>query len=116
VQLDETNWADVVDIEALRDGDRKRVNRAIRVQVDENQRPILPGSMEDDMRDAFLAEAVTDWSLPFPVPSRDAKSLDKLTIAQAAKLHEAVRPHMDLIKSEGDPTRRGTDPTAGSES
>src|SRR5258708_2435013 len=105
VELPEGQWAEVADIETLRDGDRKAVNRAISVSADENNRPVLSGDYADKMTDALLVRICHDWSLPFPPPSQDPTSLDKLTMGQARVLHEAIKDHMALVKDEApDPT------------
>jgi hypothetical protein len=116
IELSEGQWAEVADVESLLDGDRKAVNRAVTLTVEKDGRRTLPGSMDDDMQDALLARICTDWSLPMPPPSQDLKSLDKLSIAQAHALHEAVKPHMSLVKGEVNPNDKTSDPTEGSSS
>src|SRR6185437_10142997 len=106
----------------LRDKDRKAVNRTLTLEIDPvTQLPVIPGSMDDDMRDALLQRIVTGWSfenLPLPKddpgnPATDEPgSLDKLTIQDARLLHEAIKPHMLLITGQEDPNKPGTDPTA----
>lgn len=116
VELDAENWAEITPADELRSGDRRAVNRAVRIELDDNRQPILTGAMNDDMRDALLKRVVRDWSLPFPIPEKDAKSLDKLTLKQEDALNEATKPHMDLVTGQVDPAKRDTDPTEGSPS
>jgi Arc/MetJ family transcription regulator len=116
VELDASSWAEIMDVSELRSGDRKAVNKAVRVELDEKQQPILSGALTQDMRDALLKRVVRDWSFPFPIPEKDPVSLDKLTLEQEDALNKAIKPHMDLIDGTVDPTRRDTDPTADSAS
>jgi hypothetical protein len=104
VELPEGQWAEVADVETLRDGDRKAVNRAISVSADAEGHPVLGGDYDDKMTDALLVRICTNWSLPFPPPDQDPASLDKLTIQQARVLHEGIAEHMALVKDEADPT------------
>jgi len=113
VELDTAgNWADILDIADLRDGDRKRVNRAIKLEVGPDQRPVISGGIEDDMRDALLTRVVQNWSLG-PIPGQDPEALDRLTIEQGRNLREAVGPHMDLVKDKDHPVKENPVPTAG---
>lgn len=112
VELDKAgNWADLKDVEEIRDGDRKRVNRAVKMQVDEDNRPVLRGGIEDDMRDALLTGIVENWNLPIPLPKDDPESLDKLTIEQGKNLREAVEPYMDLVRDKAVPVKANPVPT-----
>ena len=113
VTLDDKNWAEITPVEELRSGDRRAVNRAVRIELDDKQQPIITGATTEDMRDALLARIVLDWSFPFPVPGKDPKSLDKLSLPQEDALREATQPHLDLIAGHGSPMEKGSDPTAG---
>jgi len=116
VELNNGAWADIVDPADLRDKDRKVVNKAVSIQIDPNtQETILPGDMDDNMRDALLKRIVTAWSFDnLPVPSNDPKfpeeSLDRLTIPDARLLHEAIKPHMKLVTGQDSPTGPGQSP------
>ena len=113
VELDTAgNWADILDIADLRDGDRKLVNRAIKLEVGEDQRPVVSGGIEDDMRDALLTRVVQNWSLG-ATPAQDGGALDRLTIEQADKLRKAVQPHMDAVRGKDEPVKANAVPTAG---
>ena len=114
ISLGGPEWAEVDDVSMLRDGHRKAVNKEIRFTVDEENRPVFTGGLDDDMTDALVRLVCRDWSLPFPPPDKDPKSLDKLTIEQGRLLHAAVAPHLELVKGQLDPTKRGTTPTTGS--
>lgn len=116
VTLDDKNWAEIMDPSELRSGDRRAVNRAVRLEVGEDEKPIFTGALTDDMRDALLCRVVSNWSLDFPIPAKDAKSLEKLTLPQEDALKAAVQPHLDLINGRVNPTERDSDPTAGSKS
>lgn len=116
VKLDAKNWAEIIPADELRSGDRRAVNRAVRIELDENQKPILTGALTEDMRDVLLKRVVREWSFSFPIPGKDERSLDKLTLEQEDALNEAVRPHMDLLTGQVNPMERDSDPTEGSES
>lgn len=114
VELTGGNWVDVVDVENLRDKDRKAVNKAVTLEVKDG-RPVIPGDMDDNMRDALLKRIVTGWSFEhIPLPANDPKcpeeSLDLLTIPDARMLHEAIAPHMKLITGQETPTAPGGSP------
>lgn len=114
VELTDGAWVDILDVGDLRDGDRKAVNAAVNLEVDpETQLPVIPGSMDDDIRDALLKRIITGWSFTnLPLPRDDKASLDKLTIPDARLLHKAIEPHMALIMQRESPATPGTDPTA----
>jgi len=114
VQLGGPDWAEIAEPSELRNGDRKAVNKTIRLQMDEDGSRTIGGDYEDLMRDALLKRIVRNWSLPFPVPKDDPESLDKLTLEQADVLAKAVQPHLDLINGKVDPTKKDSDPTADS--
>lgn len=114
VSLGGQDWAEVDDVSLLRDGHRKAVNKVIRFTVDEDNHPVFSGGLDDDMTDALLQLVCRNWSLPMPTPDRDRKSLDNLTIEQGRLLRAAVKEHLELVKGDADPTRRGTSPTPGS--
>lgn len=116
VELPDGGWAEIAEPTDLRKGDRKAVLAALQVEVDGEGRRLMSLGYDEDMRDALLRRVVLMWSLPFPLPKDDPASLDKLTLAQADALVEAINPHMDLINGKDDPTKRGTDPTNGSAS
>jgi hypothetical protein len=116
VELDSSNWADIADVSELRSGDRRAINRTVRLELDENEKPILTGSLTQGMRDALVKRVVSNWSLPFPIPEKDPGSLDKLTLEQEDALDKAVEPHMALISGNVDPGKRGSDPTEDSAS
>lgn len=114
VDLTDGAWADIRDVSELRDKDRKAVNAQVTLAVDpQTQMPVIPGSMDDDMRDALLRRIVTGWSFEYlPLPADDIESLDKLTIPDARLLHEAIKPHMLLITGQENPNKQGTVPTS----
>lgn len=115
IDLPDGDTAEVKDLDDLRDGDRKALNKVISVSFDaETEAGQLAGSYEDDQFDALLARVVLNWSLPLPLPSRDKRVLDKLTLAQAKALRAGVTPHYNLLMDKVDPTEHGTDPTNGS--
>lgn len=115
VDLGESQWADIKELADLRRSDRKAVNKAITFQYKDGQ-PIVSASIDDDMADAVLKNVVKNWSLPFPVPSADPASLDKLTLEQDDKLREAVQPLLDAIRGKGAPVKENENPTEASES
>src|SRR5487761_1226841 len=99
VELTEGAWADVRDIGELRNKDRKAINKAIVLHIDEDNRPVIAGSMDDDMTDALLKRVITGWSFAgLPLPADDPDSLDKLTLEDYDKLAEATREHMKLLR------------------
>lgn len=116
VELSDGEWADIRPVEDLRDGDRKAVNRSIRVEVDDDGRGFLPGDANDRKRDALLARLIDNWSFAttkgLPLPSADPASLDKLSIRHARELHRATKEHMDLIEETDTPETRGSLPTS----
>lgn len=113
VELDKDgNWADILDVGDLREGDRKLVNRAITLGVDDNQRPVISGGMDDDMRDALLTRVVQNWSVG-PTPAQDPQALDRLTLEQGRNLREAVKPHMDACRDKDAPVKANPVPTDG---
>ena len=119
VELDKDgNWADILDVADLRDGDRKLVNRAIRLEVGEDNRPVISGGMEDDMCDALLRRVVQNWTLG-ATPAQDPGTpdqpgaLDRLTIEQGKNLREAVKPHMDAVREKNAPVKDNPVPTEG---
>jgi hypothetical protein len=113
VELGGPDWAEIKEPGELRHADRKAVLRVSVMEISpEDKRAYVNGANDEEMRDELLKRVVTNWSLPLPLPSLDADSLGRLTLDQADKLAEAVKPHMDLIVNRQDPTRRGTDPTA----
>lgn len=115
IDLPDGEWAEVKDLDELRDGDRKAMNKAVSLSVtadEDDQTGHLSGSYEDDMYDALLCRVVTNWSLKMVLPSRHRRILDDLTIAQARALREGVKPHYDLLTETVDPTKHGTDPTS----
>lgn len=119
VELTNGAWADIRDVSELRDKDRKAVNRTLNLEIDPvTQLPVIPGSMDDDMRDALLRRIIDGWSfenLPLPRDNPGSEtedgSLDLLTIQDARLLHEAIKPHMLLITGQEDPNKPGTVPT-----
>lgn len=124
VTLDETNWADLKDVSELRRFDRKAVNAATVFEFDaDTRRPIIRGSVDDDIADAVLKSVVLNWSLQLPLPKDDpgdpAKgipgSLDKLTLEQDTALREAIQPHIDALKGENVPVKGNETPTQDSE-
>jgi hypothetical protein len=115
VELTSGGWVDIVDPADLRDKDRKAVNKAVTLQMDEAGKPVIPGDMDDNMRDALLKRIVTAWSFEaIPLPRDDPKcpeeSLDRLTIPDAREIHEAIKPHMTLITGAKSPTAPGEGP------
>lgn len=109
------NWVEVKDVLELRRIDRKAVNAAIVYEVNpETKMPIMRASMDDDISDAVLKTVVTNWSLPFPLPSVDPASLDKLTLEQDNKLREAIQPHINALQGTGAPVKDNETPTAAS--
>lgn len=115
IELPDGEWAEVKDLEDLRDGDRKALNKAVSLSVtadEDDQMGHLSGSYEDDMYDALLVRVVTNWSLKMHIPSRHKKVLDDLTLDQARALREGVKPHYDLLTETVDPAKPGTDPTS----
>lgn len=106
-------WVEISGPDELRNGDRKAVNKATSIHLDENGQPVIPGSLYDDRRDALLRRIILSWSFPSSVPSVDPEALDRLTIEQGDALNEAVKPHMKLIDGDENPSKRGTDPTEG---
>ena len=119
IDLPDGDWADVRELDELRDGDRKALNKAVSLTLTSDEGDNtghLPGSYEDDMMDALLARVVTNWSLRMPLPSRLRKVLDDLTLGQAKALRDGVKPHYDLLMERVDPNAHGTDPTSGSAS
>lgn len=117
ILIDDVNWAELRDVSELRRVDRKAVNMAIVFEVDpESKMPVMRASMDDDIADATLTAVVTNWSLPFPLPSVDPASLDKLTLAQDDKLREAIQPHIDAIRGNDAPVKENAAPTPASAS
>ena len=117
IKLDEVNWADLKEVSDLRRSDRKAVNAAIVFEGDpESGRPIIRASMEDDMTDAVAKHVILNWSLPFPLPSVDGTSLDKLTLEQADALEAGLKAHLDAIRGKNAPVKENEVPTAVSAS
>lgn len=115
VQLGGSDWAEIKEQADLRRKDRKEVNKAIRFEYQDGE-PIVSGSLQDDMEDAVLKNVVTNWSLQFPLPSVDPKSLDKLTLDQDDKLREAVQPLLAALRGKNAPVEENEDPTEDSAS
>lgn len=114
VELTDGAWADIRDVSELRNADRKAVNKAVSLHIDENGQPIFAGDMEDKMLDALLRRVITGWSFAgLPLPADDPESLGKLTIPDADLLAEAVKEHLKLVKGNESAVKPGTDPTAG---
>ena len=115
VELDKAgSWADILDLDDLRDGHRKAVNRVIRFEVDDKNKPVISGSMDDDMRDAMLRLVVTNWSNTLgPLPKDDPEALDRLTIEQGKNLRKAIDPHMEAVREKDAPVRANPVPTEG---
>ena len=112
VQLDDTNWVELKEVGDLRRADRRALNKAIVYEVDpETKRPVIRASLDDDMADAVLPLLVTNWSLPFPLPSVDLKGLDALTLDQDAKLREAIQDHLNALQGKNAPAKDNADPT-----
>lgn len=111
------NWAQLKEVADLRRADRRAVNQAIVVETDPKTRaPIIRGSLDDDIADATLKHVVENWSLPFPLPSADPASLDKLTLEQDDALRKAIQPHIDALQGKNAPTKENPDPTPASAS
>lgn len=116
VNLDESNWAKIKEVSDLRRIDRRAINAATVFEVDpETKRPIMRASLDDDQADAVLMTVVVNWSLPFPLPSVDRSSLDKLTLEQDDNLREAIQPHIDALKGVKAPAKVNEVPTPASE-
>src|SRR5215469_57786 len=114
VELPEGQWAEIKDPEQLRRKDEKAVLRASSFSVDPVAGTgIIGGSNDQDMEDAMLARVITQWSFPLPLPCADPESLDQLSLDQAPTLAKAVKPHLELISTVVDPTKKDSDPTAG---
>lgn len=116
VQLDGDNWAELKEVADLRRPDRQAVNKTIVVNTDADGKPIIKASLDDDMATATLVHVVDNWSLPWPLPSVDPKSLDKLTLEQDDKLREAIQPHIDAIRGREAPVKSNEVPTNASDS
>lgn len=115
VSIDATNWADIKDVSELRRADRLAVNQAVTYEVDgESKLAVVRESMADDVADAVLKTVVTNWSLPFPLPSADPSSLGKLTLEQDDRLREAIQPHIDALRGNKTPVKANEGPTPGS--
>jgi hypothetical protein len=112
IELDDVNWADLKELSDLRRADRKAVNAATVFEGDpETGRPIIRASMDDDRIDAIAIHVITNWSLPFPLPSVDKASLDKLTLPQGDALEAALKPYMDAITGKNAPAKSNDTPT-----
>jgi hypothetical protein len=117
VTLDADHWAEIKEVADLRRGDRRAVNAAIVFEGDpETNRPIIRASLDDDMANALLPLVVLNWSLPLPLPAKDVKSLDKLTLQQDDNLRKAIQPHIDACQGKGAPVKDNEDPTPASAS
>jgi hypothetical protein len=117
VALDEKNWAEITPVEQLTRADRVAVNAHVFFEGDaQTGNPIVRVGMDDDMAGALLERICTDWSLPFPPPSQDAKSLDRLSLVQDDKLREAIQPHITAIRGGTAPTKDNEVPTPASAS
>jgi hypothetical protein len=113
-ELPDNNWAELREPGELRRADEKAVLRVSTLTINpETKKAEVNGANDQDMEDAMLARVVTNWSFPFPLPKDDPESLDKLTLDQAHALAEAVKPHLALVTSREDPSKKGTDPTEG---
>jgi hypothetical protein len=117
VDLGNGQWAELREISDLRRADRRVLNKAITYEVDpESARPVIRASLDDDMADAVLPIVVSNWSLPLPLPSRDIKSLDLLTLEQDTALREGIQGHIDALQGKNAPAKENADPTTGSAS
>ena len=113
VELDKTGaWADIADVADLRDADRTAVNRAIKFEVGANDKPLISGALDDDMRNALLTRVVQNWSLGV-LPRDDPDALGRLTLEQSRNLRKAVEPHMDAVREKDAPVRDNPVPTEG---
>lgn len=118
IDLGNSQWADVKDVDDLRAGDRRAVNKQITLRVDQETHEVgIPGDMDDNMRNALLARIITGWNLQWPVPNGRTEILDKLTMTQIDALYKGVQEHFDVIRGKDeDPAEKGSDPTGASSS
>jgi hypothetical protein len=112
IELDSSNWAEVKEIDELRNADRKAVNRATSVNYDDTGGHLMLASVESDRYEALAARVVTEWSLPLKLPGRDKSVFDELTLEQEQHLREKLRGHMAVIDERTEPGRPGTGPTS----
>lgn len=119
IELGDGFWADVREIDDLRDADRVAVNGSWSYGVDpDTETPTIPGDADDKMRQTLARRIITAWNLQPPVPSKRPASLGELTLGQARKLYLGIQRHLEVIKGldDNDPSVPGSDPTEGSAS
>jgi hypothetical protein len=117
VELPEGNWAEIRPVEELSRADRRAVNKFVVYEVNaEAGRMVINAGADDDAATALLERICTDWSLPLPPPSKDVKSLDRLSLAVDDALRAAIRPHTQAILGHNAPTKDNEVPTAASAS
>lgn len=112
VLLPGDQWADIKDVDDLREGDRKAVRKNLEVATDDEGNMLLNVGMADAMYDAMYREFITAWSFEGrPIPAELPGTLDTLTLKQGKALKKAFGEHYELIWGDGD-----EDPTADSTS
>ncbi len=113
IELGNGQYADVLEVDDLRDGHRTKVNAAIQLRVDpDTKQVIIPGDMDDAMRRALYGEIITGWNLNYPVPGKRPDSLDHLTFDQADALRKGTEKHFKAVRGTED--EENADPTGGS--
>jgi hypothetical protein len=117
VAISDTHWAEIKPVEELTRADRAAVNEFFVIEADtQNGRIISRASVDDGMSQALLCRICTDWSLPFPSPDKDPKSLDRLPLDVDDALREAIRPHIKALTGLGAPVPGNEVPTPASAS
>lgn len=117
VPVSDTHWAEIKPVEELTRADRTAVNEFFVLETDAvNGRVITRASVDDGMSGALLCRICTDWSLPFPPPATDAKSLDRLPLDVDDALRKAIQPHIHALTGLGAPVPDNEVPTPASAS
>jgi hypothetical protein len=115
VKLSEQHWAEIKPVEELTRADRAAVNEFFVLETDvAHGRVITRASADDGMSPALLERICTDWSLPFPSPGTDPKSLDRLPLDIDDALRKAIQPHIHALTGLGAPVQENEVPTPAS--
>src|SRR5262245_45116031 len=108
LELSDGNWVEVREVDDLRDADRQAVNRAVQILVEPDGRWLMPGGYQDDRRKVLYARIITNWSFPEVPPSKDSRSIGKLTLGQARELREATQPWLEALDDIATPETPNT--------
>jgi hypothetical protein len=113
IDLGNGDWADLSELNELRAPDRNAVNVATVITYDDDGRPMANAGLEAKRAYALARRVVKEWSLVgVPLPSKDPKAFDSLTLEQDTLLRKGLADHLALIDERTSPATPGTDPTS----